>query len=45
VGGIFANLLPENILRIFFATVLAWLAIEMIRRSQPLDAELCDLEE
>jgi hypothetical protein len=45
VGGIFANILPENILRIFFATVLALLAIEMIRQSQPLDAELCDLEQ
>lgn len=45
VGGYFANILPENILRIFFATVLAWLAIEMIRQSQPSDAELCDLEE
>ena len=45
VGGIVANHLPEQILRIFFATVLAWLAIEMIRQSQPLDVELCDLEE
>ena len=44
VGGIFANILPEDILRIFFATVLVWLAIGMIRRSQPSNAELCDLE-
>jgi uncharacterized protein len=45
VGGLFANILAEDILRIFFATVLVWLGIEMIRRSQPSDAELCDLED
>jgi uncharacterized membrane protein YfcA len=44
-GGMFANVLPENILRIIFATVLVWLGIEMIRRSQPSDAEVCDLDE
>jgi uncharacterized membrane protein YfcA len=44
-GGMFANILPENILRIFFATVLVWLGIGMIRRSRQADAEVCDLEE
>ena len=43
-GGMFANILPENILRIFFATVLLWLGIGMIRQSQQADAELCNLE-
>lgn len=45
MGGTFANLLPENILRILFAAVLVWLGIEMIRRGQPSDPEPCDLEE
>jgi uncharacterized membrane protein YfcA len=45
MGGMFANLLPENILRNLFAAVLMWLGIEMIRRGQPSDPELCDLEE
>jgi uncharacterized membrane protein YfcA len=44
-GGLFANLMPEHILRIFFATVLVGLGIGMIRRSQSTDAETCDLEE
>jgi uncharacterized protein len=44
-GGMFANILPENILRILFAAVLVGLGIEMIRRSQPSEAEVCDLEE
>jgi hypothetical protein len=44
-GGMFANILPENILRILFGAVLVGLGIEMIRRSQPSDAEVCDLEE
>jgi threonine/homoserine/homoserine lactone efflux protein len=41
----FANIQPENILRIFFATVLVWLGIGMIRRSRHADSEVCDLEE
>jgi uncharacterized membrane protein YfcA len=45
MGGTFANLLPENILRILFAVVLMWLGIEMIRRGQPSDPELFDMKE
>ena len=33
-GGMFANLLPEDILRSLFAVVLVWLGIDMIRRSR-----------
>jgi len=44
-GGMFANLLPENSLRIIFATVLLWLGIGMIRRSRQAEEEVCNLEE
>ena len=45
VGGMFANLLPETILRSLFAAVLVWLGIEMIRRSRQADTDLFGIEE
>jgi uncharacterized membrane protein YfcA len=43
-GGIFANILPENILRIVFAAVLLLLGIGMIRQSRQPDTEVRNLE-
>lgn len=39
VGGMFANLLPEDALRSLFAAVLVWLGMEMIRRSRQADMD------
>jgi len=44
-GGMLANILPENILRVLFAAVLVWLGMEMTLRSRQAGAESCDLEE
>lgn len=44
-GGMCANLLPENLLRVLFAVVLFVLGIEMIRYSRQADADICALED
>jgi uncharacterized membrane protein YfcA len=39
VGGSFANVLPEGILRAIFAVVLAWIGIQYLRT--PPAANVC----
>ena len=44
-GGMFANLLPENLLRVLFAAVLFLLGIEMALRGRRADGESSALED
>jgi uncharacterized membrane protein YfcA len=42
LGGIAANHLPEQTLRVVFAVVLTWLGVDLIRKGRPPGNGLCD---